>query len=476
MSPGALVVEPEHVQFRPEIEPVVRWIEETPRERILEVAIEHLQNGLSYRELLAALFLAGVRNIKPRPVGFKFHAVMVINSAHLLGQSASVDDRLLPLFWALDNFKSSQLRDVEEGDWTMGRVDEARISSPSESRAEFVRAMDAWDEAAADAATASLCRNAGAAEAMELFWKYGVRDVRNIGHKAIYTMQCWRTLQTVGWQHAEPVLRSLAFALLDLQGDTSRAPAGPYESNTKAIRSIREGWTTGKPDPGATKSMLATIRTDSPDNIAGSYVDALNKGVSPDSLWDATILGASEMLLRAPGIVTLHAVTAANALHYAYQASGVDYTRKLALLQGATWLTAYRDRVRADLERQSAVKLDELEASAPKSVGSEAIEEILAEAGNDRTSAARKALGYLKTGSVDDIFAAARRSIFRKGRDSHDYKYGAAIWEEAELLSSPTLRPNVVASMLARIPAASTEDSPLMRKAIEASRKVVAVS
>jgi hypothetical protein len=154
----------------------------------------------------------------------------------------------------------------------------------------------------------------------------------------------------------------------------------------------------------------------------------------------------------------------------------VDDTRKLALLQGATWLTAYRDRVRADLERQSAVKLDELEASAPKSVGSEAIEEILAEAGNDRTSAARKALGYLKTGSVDDIFAAARRSIFRKGRDSHDYKYGAAIWEEAELLSSPTLRPNVVASMLARIPAASTEDSPLMRKAIEASRKVVAVS
>ena len=53
-----LKVSPDAVQFRPEIEPVVRWIEETPRERALEVAIGHLKEGLSYRDLLAALFLA----------------------------------------------------------------------------------------------------------------------------------------------------------------------------------------------------------------------------------------------------------------------------------------------------------------------------------------------------------------------------------------------------------------------------------
>ena len=53
-------------------------------------------DGLPYRDRCSAgLFLAGIRNIKPRPVGFKFHAVMVINSAHLLGQTAPVEDRLL---------------------------------------------------------------------------------------------------------------------------------------------------------------------------------------------------------------------------------------------------------------------------------------------------------------------------------------------------------------------------------------------
>src|SRR5262245_18169009 len=64
------------VQFRPEIEPIVRLLEDTPRERLLEEVAARIKRGLSYRELLAGLLLAGVRNIQPRPVGFKFHAVL----------------------------------------------------------------------------------------------------------------------------------------------------------------------------------------------------------------------------------------------------------------------------------------------------------------------------------------------------------------------------------------------------------------
>ncbi len=70
------------VRFHPDIEPLVRFLEETPRERLLEEVATRIHHGLTYRELLAALLLAGVRNIQPRPVGFKFHAVLVVNSAH----------------------------------------------------------------------------------------------------------------------------------------------------------------------------------------------------------------------------------------------------------------------------------------------------------------------------------------------------------------------------------------------------------
>jgi len=82
VSAEEVKVTPDVVQLRPEMEEVVRWMERTPRDQVMEVAVDELKRGLSYRQLLGGLFLAGIRNIKPRPVGFKFHAVMVINSAH----------------------------------------------------------------------------------------------------------------------------------------------------------------------------------------------------------------------------------------------------------------------------------------------------------------------------------------------------------------------------------------------------------
>src|ERR1043166_5020037 len=104
------------VRLHPEIEPLVRLLEDTPRNRVLEEIAARLKRGLSYRELVAALLLAGVRNIQPRPVGFKFHAVLVINSAHLASLASPDSDRWLPIFWAIDQFKSSQEADVREGE------------------------------------------------------------------------------------------------------------------------------------------------------------------------------------------------------------------------------------------------------------------------------------------------------------------------------------------------------------------------
>src|SRR4051794_16217964 len=311
-----LTVGPEAVRLRPEIEPVVRWIEETPRDQALEVAIAHLKDGLSYRDLLAGLFLAGIRNIKPHPVGFKFHAVMVINSAHLLGQTAPASDRLLPLLWALDTFKNSQLQDVKEGDWTLGKVDEARLPKHDKARAEFIRAMEDWDAEAADASITALCRTSGAAETMEPLWRMAVRDQRNIGHKPIFAAQSWRTLQAIGWQHAEPVLRSLAFGLLDLHGDARHVPVGPYKDNVENARKVRDGWQAGKPCATATRELLEAIRTGTPESASAEVVKLLNRGVAADSLWDAVILSSSELMMQTPGIVALHATTSANSLHY----------------------------------------------------------------------------------------------------------------------------------------------------------------
>ena len=101
-------VDPRKVRMEAGIEPAVRLVEETPREKLVEEVAARIRRGLSYREVLTALLLAGVRNLRPRPVGFKFHAVLAVNSAHLASLAAADGDRWLPLFWALDLFKGSQ--------------------------------------------------------------------------------------------------------------------------------------------------------------------------------------------------------------------------------------------------------------------------------------------------------------------------------------------------------------------------------
>ncbi|WP_435009036.1 hypothetical protein P12x_000286 [Tundrisphaera lichenicola] len=465
-----LAVGPDAVRFRPEIEPVVRWIEETPREQVMETAIAQLKAGLSYRDLLSGLFLAGIRNVQPRPVGFKFHAVLVINSAHLLAQAAAPDERLLPLLWALDNFKNSQAQDVKEGDWTLSKVDESKVPGPDSAREAFHKAMDAWDVDGADVAAAGLCRSSGAAGTMEPFWRYAVRDQRDIGHKAIFASQCWRTLQAIGWQHAEPVLRSLAYGMLDLRGDDRPVAVGPYEANLEQAKKIRDGWEAGKLDPAATSGLLEVVRQATPEDASAEAANLLNKGVSPDSLWDAVVLAGSELMIRSPGIVSLHSVTAANSLHYIYNASGDDTTRKLALLQAVGWLPMYRGRANP----QGGVRIDSIEAIEPEATGDESVGEIFAQVSKDRTKAAEKTVGYLnRGGSTDLIFAAGRRMIFHKGRDSHDYKYGAAAWEECRLAADPKWQPALAAAMMSHLPGAETPDSPLMNQAREAVSKVM---
>ena len=203
VSAAEAELDPNVVRLQPEIEPLVRLIEETPRASLLEEIGSRVQRGLSYRELLAALLLAGVRNVQPRPyVGFKFHAVLVVNSAHLASLSSPDSDRWLPIFWALDHFKGSQARDVEEGDWTMPPVDESAVPAARHARQAFLDALDQWDEGAVDAAAAGMARTHGANEIFELLFRYGARDFRSIGHKAIFVANSWRTLQSIGWQHA----------------------------------------------------------------------------------------------------------------------------------------------------------------------------------------------------------------------------------------------------------------------------------
>src|SRR5690242_644719 len=66
---------PDKVRFGKDLEPIVRLIEETPRERCVAVFIDQLRRGLSYRRFLAAAFFACIRKKHSHHEVYKIHSV-----------------------------------------------------------------------------------------------------------------------------------------------------------------------------------------------------------------------------------------------------------------------------------------------------------------------------------------------------------------------------------------------------------------
>jgi hypothetical protein len=453
------------VKFSSDIEPLVRLIEDTDRAKSLEVAADRIRHSTSYQELLAAVMLAGVRSIQPRPLGFKFHAVLVVHSAHLASMAAKDKDRWLPLFWALDNFKASQERNRKEGNWSMGEVND--LPSPQVAKQRFLEAMDHWDVDGADKAIAAWCRVGSQNEVYEAFWRLGARDFRNLAHKAIYVANSYRTLNTIGWRHAEPIVRSLAYGLLDHEGanpserDDDRDRSG--RENAERVKTIRTGWQQGKISPEASQGLLQTLRTTSANDASAHVVKLLNNEIDPSSIWDGIFLTAGELLIRQPGIAGLHTCTSMNAMHFGYQTTMNDETRRYLLLQAAAYLPQFRKGMAS--RKMSDTQLDGLEPDRLQSTDTAAAEEIFNDVSRDRMQAARKTLQVLtnRPDQAEPLMAAARRLVFSKGTDSHDYKFSSAVLEDFYHLT-PAWRNRYLASSMAQLQGAGGGDTDLVKR------------
>lgn len=484
-------VTPDLVHLRPEIEPIVQLIENTARDKCFDMMVDQLNRGLPYRHFLAALFLAGIRNVNPQPPGFKFHCVFVIHAAHQASLDAPIPDRLLPLFWALDNFKEAQQRDVAEGDF---RLRPHTGPLPSEARAwsEFHRAMENWDEELADAAIIQLVQSRSAHDIIEGLWRYGARDYRNIGHKAIFVANTWRTLQTIGWQHAEPALRSLVLGLLDF-GKDERVNQYAFEDQSylpnverarKVIKKLPPEWSNhidhplGPANAKATEELLHVLRKGDVQLATDLAIELLTGGslanYHAQTIWDAVHVAAGELMMRQPGIYGIHTVTSANGLRYAFETAADSETRLLLLLQGIGWMCQFHNfmsQANAGLQPFETINLESTK-DGERLVGAK---EILALVGKDNPEAARKAfrLARLKSGTAvaDEFAREAYRLVFRKGTDAHDYKYAVAIFEDYRLLS-PAWRPYLLATAVYHLQGSTQADSPVMERAREAIRRI----
>ncbi|MEO2024472.1 MAG: hypothetical protein ABGZ23_01175 [Fuerstiella sp.] len=456
------------VQFGAHVEPLVQLIEESSRETVLERVAEQIHHGRSYRDVLAALLLAGIRNVQPRPsVGFKFHCVLVVNSCHLASLAGPDEDRWLPIFWAINYFKSSQADEAKRSGWRMQPVKESMVPDATHARLLFIEAMDNWDVEKADAATAGLVRTAGATEVFNLFTRYAARDFRSIGHKAIYLANAWRTLQVIGWQFAEPVLRSLTFAMLNHSGEANPATSDldadrPWRDNSEMLTRIPNSWLSGKVDNAVTTQVFESFREGAPRIAAETAVEGLSHGVAAQSVWDGVFLGAGELLMQQPGIIGLHGLTTANAMHYLWRNAADDDLRQQLLLQACSFNPMFRKAAagRGALGKQTIASIQPTDPAN----SDDALTEILSEISGNRMKAAEKVYGYLSSGgSGDDLINATRQILFLKGRDAHDYKFSSAVLEDYRHVS-PAWRDRFLAMSVFNLKGSGHPDNGLVNR------------
>jgi hypothetical protein len=464
-APGLL---PAEVPRGDQLAELARRLCETKREQVFDVVADLARADTDYRTVLGAVFLAGIRAVRPRGVGSKLHCVLVVESMFQLAEPLSPYERWRLVLWNVQHFKTSQAESAAEGDWNLSPRPEAKAASADRARAEFLAAVAAYDDDRADRATVALIPFHDHQSFFELMWPLGARYHYNIGHKAIYLAQAERVLRRIGWQHAEPVLRSLVHALLY----TGRTGPGKdtIELSESNAGSIPDGWLRGREEPAQSAALLRELRGKPAAERQQLVIAALRQGWGLQTVWDALRLAASELVVRRrssdpanrSALLPVHALTVTNAARHVFGQSRVDRTRRLLLLQAAGWQAF----LEADLYGQglgaAEVGIDTLPAAAP----APDLEALYA------CPSPRAAVDLLgQRPELHGPFAQRLRTeLSRSAVESHQHKYCAAALEECAL-ASPRWAAHVIAPSVPYLP--TTERRPATEFAERSHRALV---
>ncbi|MCI0490915.1 MAG: hypothetical protein L0229_30350 [Blastocatellia bacterium] len=447
-------------------------LRKTPHEKIFDLAADAIRAGADYKTLLGAAFVAGVEDIRPRHVGGKLHAVMMVESAFQLAEEAPAREALLAALFNLNEFKRSQERDRSEGDWVMPARPEVSFASEAEARREFLAAMEAWDDERADRAITGLIAHHRHESLFEILWPLAARSYVSIGHKIIYAAHVERTLRRIGWRYAETALRSLVNGLLNKQSDGTRMEA--YHHSRVLAPSFPKGWMTGKEDAKESEGLLKQLRGSSWKESQEVVASAFKSGLGPATVWDGLRLLASELFLRRTkstpateraALLPVHAVTVINSLGYAYRTAKSDEAKRLIILQAAGWLPPLQ---------QDLIEFAGLSMESPgiDVLGNSTHTEVsdLSKLFKRPTPGGARSLLDRDSKMASLYLKGLRRSLFYKATENHQYKYAAAMQEESRLVDSHWAS-RILAPAVPYLPTEEEPDTEILQRSLHALRK-----
>jgi hypothetical protein len=470
------------IPIDPEIEPLVRLIT-TSDDRLIPVMIDQVRQGLSYRRFLAANFITAIR-YQAEP-----HRIFVTHSVNEVAQELGRNERFLPLFYHLENVRPPLFYHAENArstSWTprMRPISDEDLPPPRRAASLFTAAMQNGDQEAATRALLALARAEGPRRAFDKLWFYAAeRNHISGGHTAIAVANAFRTLETIGWQHAEPALYFLA-------EQCSTRPGGSdlHHVNAERAKTVAElppDWSRERSNRTAVLELLELYRQGVPERSCQATYERLHQGsLQAGTVWDAVFLTTAESMIRfrwcAPSRLCGHSVTCSNALHYAFRTVTDPETRLYTLLEAVEWTTSFlqREHARGGLREARITEIPPVD-SPPSD--REAIEQIFALLPPRRFSDTSRIFRADQDRAMELTYSLARRSsdhhlflqtarrllCLKSTREVHDFKYPVALFEHYQHVS-PEWKPNILAASAHYLHGTRMDDCEAVREAREA--------
>jgi len=467
------------MRFDAGLDPVVSLILNTPRDRCPFVFVKQLEKGLSYQQFLASLFLAAAGT-------GDLHQIAQIHAAHQISKDARIEERLLPLFWALDRIKLGH----SHGNKTHYLTPLKGFSSKSApSTAALHQGMQNFDRHQAEFGIVAISRHHGPQHAMRHLWSFAARNVGNtLGHSAIGVANATRTLNTIGWNYAEPSLRYLSTEIARIKPDRT------YHANLAIVKTtvphLPQDWTGRSDNQSITLELYNLLRNGEAESSCDFICESLKTQTQASVIWDAINLAAADLIFRyrtggnAIGGRLIHAATTTNALQFGFNQLKDSSTRLLLLLQAAGILTDYFIKQADQSEQLRDMNL--LKDLAPNKTTSLTnfgeIFESLPPKGDDREqqhsvervasdSASRAAYPLLLDEQHQHAFMQTARSLLctKASTDPHDMKFPSAIFEQVAIASSEW-KPYLLASSLHALHGTQSKHSKILTKVRETLR------
>jgi hypothetical protein len=280
------------------LEPLVRFMQETPVDKLLPALAARLKSGTELRRLVAAGALANARTFGGEDyVGF--HTMMALApSLHMAGE---LPDSMqpLPVFKVL--YRNTN-RIQEKG----GRKDEVlhavKPGSVSEGRTAAESVRDAVHRQAVDEAErlfAALAQG-GATDALNDLL-YTVQDHTEV-HRVVLPYRAWDLLDLIGQEHAQTLLRQSVRYCVKAESWQHNAT---YDQPRTLLAKMLEEHTLLDRSPGTragedswVDQLSQTIFKSTPEQSAEAAASALAEGFSPAVVGEAISLAANQLVLR----------------------------------------------------------------------------------------------------------------------------------------------------------------------------------